>query len=205
LPGLILFGGRKVRKVSLEDILNIYEYEKVREEKKKEIIELKRNRRVFLGDLIHLVFENTQTVWFQIQEMIRAERMVKDEDIKQEIEVYNELIPDKNQLSVTMFIEIPDEEERKKLLTKLVGIHDHLYLHIGNKHTVRAVADERSKEDYEYGKAAVVHFLKFNLTDKQVEDFKNLPLKLEINHPNYKAVADIPLNVKEELIKDLQG
>jgi len=61
LPGLILFGGRKVRKVSLEDILNIYEYEKVREEKKKEIIELKRNRRVFLGDLIHLVFENTQT------------------------------------------------------------------------------------------------------------------------------------------------
>ncbi|GBC88660.1 MAG: DUF3501 family protein [Hydrogenobacter thermophilus] len=194
-----------MKKISFDEILNIYEYEKVREEKKREIIELKKNRRVFLGDLVHLVFENRQTVWFQIQEMIRAERMVKDEEIMQEIEVYNELVPDKNQLSVTMFIEIPDEEERKRLLPKLVGIHDHLYLHIGNKHTVRAIADERSKEDYEYGKAAVVHFLKFNLTDQQVEDLKNLPLKLEINHPNYKAMADIPENVKAELIKDLES
>ena len=194
-----------MKKISFDEILNIYEYEKVREEKKREIIELKKNRRVFLGDLVHLVFENRQTVWFQIQEMIRAERMVKDEEIMQEIEVYNELVPDKNQLSVTMFIEVPDEEERKRLLPKLVGIHDHLYLHIGNKHTVRAIADERSKEDYEYGKAAVVHFLKFNLTDQQVEDLKNLPLKLEINHPNYKAMADIPENVKAELIKDLES
>lgn len=194
-----------MKKISFDEILNIYEYEKVREEKKREIIELKKNRRVFLGDLVHLVFENRQTVWFQIQEMIRAERMVKDEEIMQEIEVYNELVPDKNQLSVTMFIEIPDDEERKRLLPKLVGIHDHLYLHIGNKHTVRAIADERSKEDYEYGKAAVVHFLKFNLTDQQVEDIKNLPLKLEINHPNYKAMADIPENVKAELIKDLES
>ncbi|WP_340690912.1 DUF3501 family protein [Hydrogenobacter thermophilus] len=194
-----------MKKISFDEILNIYEYEKVREERKREIIELKKNRRVFLGDLVHLVFENRQTVWFQIQEMIRAERMVKDEEIMQEIEVYNELVPDKNQLSVTMFIEIPDEEERKRLLPKLVGIHDHLYLHIGNKHTVRAIADERSKEDYEYGKAAVVHFLKFNLTDQQVEDLKNLPLKLEINHPNYKAMADIPENVKAELIKDLES
>ncbi|ADO45601.1 conserved hypothetical protein [Hydrogenobacter thermophilus TK-6] len=194
-----------MKKISFDEILNIYEYEKVREERKREIIELKKNRRVFLGDLVHLVFENRQTVWFQIQEMIRAERMVKDEEIMQEIEVYNELVPDKNQLSVTMFIEIPDEEERKRLLPKLVGIHDHLYLHIGNKHTVRAIADERSKEDYEYGKAAVVHFLKFNLTDQQVEDLKNLPLKLEINHPNYKTMADIPENVKAELIKDLES
>ncbi|MEZ0360378.1 MAG: DUF3501 family protein [Hydrogenobacter sp.] len=194
-----------MKKISFDEILNIYEYEKVREDKKREIIELKKNRRVFLGDLIHLVFENRETVWFQIQEMIRAERMVKDEDIMQEIEVYNELIPEENQLSVTMFVEIPDEEERKKLLPNLVGIHDHLYLHIGNKHTVRAVADERSKEDYEYGKAAVVHFLKFNLTKEQVDDLKTLPLKLEINHPNYKAMADIPENVKKELIRDLES
>ncbi|MCS7284710.1 MAG: DUF3501 family protein, partial [Hydrogenobacter thermophilus] len=70
-----------MKKISFDEILNIYEYEKVREERKREIIELKKNRRVFLGDLVHLVFENRQTVWFQIQEMIRAERMVKDEEI----------------------------------------------------------------------------------------------------------------------------
>jgi len=189
-----------VKKITFDEILNIYEYEKVRESKIKEVIEIKKNRRVFLGDLIHLVFENRETVWFQIQEMIRAERMVKDEEIMQEIEVYNELIPDKNQLSVTMFIEIPDEKERKELLPKLVGIHDYLYMHIGDKHTIRAIADERSKEDYEYGKAAVVHFLKFNFTDEQVEDFKKLPIKLEITHPNYKAIGEVPENVKKELI-----
>ncbi|ADC89571.1 conserved hypothetical protein [Thermocrinis albus DSM 14484] len=194
-----------MKKITRDEILNIYEYEKVRPEKRQEIIQLKKNRRLFLGDLVHLVFENRQTVWFQIQEMIRAERMVKEEEIQHEIEVYNELIPDRNQLSITMFIEIPDEEERKKLLPKLVGIHDHLFFHIGNKHTVRAVADERSKEDYEYGKAAVVHFLKLTLTDEQVEDFKNMPVKVEINHPNYKAIAEIPPNVKEELIKDLEA
>ena len=97
-----------------------------------EIIQLKKKRRVFIEPWIHLVFENRETVWFQIQEMIRAERMVREEEIQQEIDVYNELIPDKNELSVTMFIEIPDANDRKKLLPQLVGIHDHLYFHIGN-------------------------------------------------------------------------
>jgi len=194
-----------MKKIEMADILNIYEYEKVREEKRKEVIELKKRRRLFLGDLVHLVFENRKTVWFQIQEMIRAERMVKDEEIKQEIEIYNELIPDKNELSITMFIEIPDEAERKKLLPQLVGIHDHLWLHIGNRYSVRAVADERSQRDYQYGKAAVVHFLKLSLTPEQVKAFIESPVKVEINHPNYKALADIPEEVKKELIKDLES
>ncbi len=192
-----------MKKISREEILNIYEYEKVRPQKVQEIIQLKKNRRVFIEPWVHLVFENRETVWFQIQEMIRAERMVKEEEIQQEIDVYNELIPDKNELSVTMFIEIPEASERKRLLPQLVGLHDHLYFHIGNKHTIRAVADERSKEDYEYGKAAVVHFLKARLTEEQVEDFKREDVRVEINHPNYKAMTLIPEAVKQELIKDL--
>ena len=163
-----------MKKITMDEILNIYEYEKVRPQKVQEIIQLKKKRRVFIEPWIHLVFENRDTVWFQIQEMIRAERMVREEEIQHEIDVYNELIPDKNELSVTMFIEIPDETDRKRLLPQLVGIHDHLYFHIGNKHTIRAVADERSKEDYQYGKAAVVHFLKVKFTEAQVEDFKRL-------------------------------
>lgn len=192
-----------MKKVSREEILNIYEYEKVRNQKIQEIIQLKKNRRVFIEPWVHLVFENRDTVWFQIQEMIRAERMVREEEIQQEMDVYNELIPEKNELSVTMFVEIPEANERKRLLPQLVGIHDNLYFHIGNKHTVRALADERSKEDYEYGKAAVVHFLKVRFTDEQVEDFKKEQLRVEIDHPNYRAIALVPEEVKQELIKDL--
>jgi hypothetical protein len=192
-----------MKKIEFGEILNIYEYEKVREQKRREIIETKKKRRLFVGGLVHLVFENRDTVWFQIQEMIRAERMVRDDEIQQEIDVYNELIPEKNQLSITMFIEIPDEEERKRLLPELVGIHDHLWFHIGNKHSVRAEADERSKEDYQYGKAAVVHFLKLNLTSEQVKDFAELPVRVEINHPNYKAIVEMPEEIKAELVKDL--
>jgi hypothetical protein len=84
-----------MKKIEFGEILNIYEYEKVREQKRREIIEIKKKRRLFVGDLVHLVFENRDTVWFQIQEMIRAERMVRDEEIQQEIDIYNELIPEK--------------------------------------------------------------------------------------------------------------
>ncbi|RMH80645.1 MAG: DUF3501 family protein [Acidobacteria bacterium] len=192
-----------MRKITRDEILNIYEYEKVRPQKVQEIIQLKKNRRVFIEPWVHLVFENRDTVWFQIQEMIRSERMVREEEVQQEIDVYNELIPERGEISITMFIEIPEASERKKLLPQLVGIHDHLYFHIGNKHTVRAVADERSKEDYEYGKAAVVHFLKVKLSDEQVEDFKREPIKVEINHPNYRAITTIPEEVREQLIRDL--
>ncbi len=194
-----------MRKVTREDILNIYEYEKVRPEKVKEITQLKKRRRVHLGDKVTLVFENFDTVWFQIQEMIRIERLVKDEEVQFEIDTYNELIPGKNQLSATLFIEIPDEKERKETLPKLVGIHDAVYLHIGNKYTIKAEADEKSQMDYEEGKASVVHFLKWTLTPEQVDAFKREPVRIEINHENYKAMTEIPPEVKEELIRDLES
>ena len=194
-----------MRKVERKDILNIYEYEKVRPQKLKEIMEIKKRRRVHVGDKVTFVFENFDTVWFQIQEMIRAERMVDEKDIQFEIDTYNELIPEKNQLSATMFIEIPDQKERRETLPKLVGIHDTVYLHIGNKYTVKAEANEKSQMDYEEGKASVVHFLKWTLTPEQVEAFKREPVRIEINHENYKAMAEIPPGVKEELIKDLES
>ena len=194
-----------MRKVEFKDILNIYEYEKVRPQKVKEITQLKKRRRVHLGDKVTLVFENYDTVWFQIQEMIRIERIVDDKDVQFEIDTYNDLIPEKNQISATFFIEIPDEKERKATLPKLVGIHDAVYLHIGNKYTIKAEADEKSQMDYEEGKASVVHFLKWTLTPDQVEAFKREPVRIEINHENYKAMTELPPEVKEELIKDLES
>ncbi len=194
-----------MRKVKREDILNLYEYEKVRPQKVKEIIEIKKKRRIQVGDMVTLVFENYDTVWFQIQEMIRAERMVDEKDIQFEIDTYNELIPEENQISATMFIEIPDPQERRKILPKLVGIHENVLLHIGNSYTVRAEADEKSKMDYEEGKASVVHFLKWTLTPEQVEAFKKSPVKIEINHENYKALAVLPEDLKNQLARELQS
>src|SRR5260370_15523108 len=111
-----------MKKIELADIQNILDYEKVREEAQNRIIALKKNRRVQVGDMISFVFENRDTVLFQIQEMVRAERIVDEEKIQDEIDVYNELIPGDGELSATMFIEIQDQARIRETLEKLLGI-----------------------------------------------------------------------------------
>jgi len=191
-----------MKKVVFEDILNLYEYEKVRPQKVKELLGIKKKRSIFLGDIFHLFFENKFSVWFQIQEMIRAERMVKDEDINFEIEVYNDLIPEQNQLSATFFIEIPDENERKHKLKELVGIHDGIFISFKDK-KIKAKANEQSDMDYKFGKAATIHFIKFDFDNYQKELFKNEKAFIEINHKDLNIKQEIPQEVKEELVKDL--
>jgi len=191
-----------MKKVVFEDILNLYEYEKVRQDKVKELLGIKKKRSLFVGDIFHIFFENTFSVWFQIQEMIRAERMVKKEDINFEIEVYNDLIPEQNQLSATFFIEIPDDEERERMLKELVGVHDGIFISFGNQ-KIKAKANEQSDMDYKFGKAATIHFIKFDFDNTQKELFKNEKAFIEINHNDINIKQDIPQEVKEELIKDL--
>jgi hypothetical protein len=191
-----------MKKVVFEDILNLYEYEKVRPQKVKELLDMKKKRSVFLQDIFHLFFENTFSVWFQIQEMIRAERMVKDEDINFEIEVYNDLIPEQNQLSATFFIEIPDENERKRKLKELVGIHDGIFISFKDQ-KIKAKANEQSDMDYKFGKAATIHFIKFDFDNYQKELFKNEKAFIEINHKDINIKQEIPQEAKEELVKDL--
>lgn len=191
-----------MRKLTFEDILNIYEYEKVRSDKIKELLANKKNRSLFLGDMFHIFFENTLSVWFQIQEMIRAERMVKEEDILFEIEIYNDLIPEQNQLSATFFIEIPDEEKRKKMLIELVGIHDYIYITFAGE-KIKAIANEQSNMDYKYNKTATIHFLKFDFDNRQKTLFEQNEAFVEISMKNLNLKQAIPPNLKQELIKDL--
>ncbi|ACG57584.1 conserved hypothetical protein [Hydrogenobaculum sp. Y04AAS1] len=191
-----------MKKINYENILNLYEYEKARPEKVKELLGIKKKRSIFAGDIFHLFFENTFSVWFQIQEMIRAERMVKDEDINFEIEVYNDLIPEQNQLSATLFIEIPDENERKRKLKELVGIHDGIFISFKDQ-KIKAKANEQSDMDYKFGKAATIHFIKFDFDNHQKELFKNEKAFIEINHKDINIKQEIPQEVKEELVKDL--
>ena len=127
-----------MQKLTTADIKDLREYERERDEFRAEVIAMKKRRRFALGPLMSIVFENATTMRFQIQEMARAERMLTDEQIATELATYNELIPDAEQLSATLFIEIEDDAELRRWLPLLVGIQDHVAIEVGGD-TVRAI------------------------------------------------------------------
>ncbi len=191
-----------MRKITLADVRDIAAYEKIRDEFRRSIIELKKRRRVQVGDIVTFVFENRETVLFQIQEMMRAERIVHEDKIQQEIDIYNELIPEDNELSATMLIEIDDLEVLRQWLPKLIGIEEQVWLRIGDRHAVRALYEPgRSKED----KTSTVHYVRFRLSPEEIRAFKDesLPAVLAIAHENYRAEATIPPEVRRSLAEDL--
>lgn len=195
-----------MKKIELSEVKNIYEYEKIREDFRKYIIDLKKKRRVEVGNRVSLVFENRDTVLFQIQEMMRAERMVDDNEIKFEVDTYNELIPEKNELSATLFIEVDDPQLLRPVLDSFIGLDrgNHVYLEIGNKHKIYAEFEEgHSKDD----RISAVHFIKFKFKPEQIDDFKNFEneVRIVIDHPNYKASSIITPETRKELIKDLES
>jgi len=195
-----------MKKIELAEVKNIYEYEKIREDFRRYIIELKKRRRVEVGDRVSLVFENRDTVLFQIQEMMRAERMVDDNEIKFEVDTYNELIPDKNEISATLFIEVDDPQLLRPVLDSFIGLDrgNYVYLQIADKHKIYAEFEEgHSKED----RISAVHFIKFKFKPEQINDLKNFDneFRLVIDHPNYKASTLINDETRKELIKDLES
>src|SRR5262249_31331659 len=153
-----------MKKIELEDVKNLYEYEKVRDAVRRDVIALKARRRIAVGDRLSLLFENRQTVLFQIQEMIRAERIVADDRVQEEIDVYNELIPGPGQLSATLMIEIEDRDRIKPELDRFMGIDSgqHVWLQIGRDFAIPGQFEAgHSKED----KLAAVHFVRFALPE----------------------------------------
>ncbi|MDQ1457593.1 MAG: hypothetical protein QOH28_3213, partial [Actinomycetota bacterium] len=115
-----------MRKLTVDDIVDLRAYERERDDLRRQIIDLKRLRRVALGPIMTLVFENTVTMRWQVQEMARAERMLRDEQIAHEVETYNQLIPDADELSATLMIELTSERELREWLPRLVGIELHV-------------------------------------------------------------------------------
>src|SRR5580765_6633816 len=120
-----------MKKIVLDDILGFAAYEQVREKFRNDIIDKKKKRRIALGDRVSVVFENRDTVTFQIQEMLRAERIADLDKIREEIEVYNELIPSPGELSATLFIEIEDQAHLREDLLKFLGIDESVYFRVG--------------------------------------------------------------------------
>lgn len=189
-----------MKKVVLEDILGFAAYEKVRQEFRQDIIEKKKNRRVAVGDKVSIVFENRDTVIFQIQEMLRAEKIGDLDKIREEIAVYNELIPNAGELSATMFLEIEDQSHLREDLLKFLGIDEAVSLRIGS-HVVPARFEEgRSKDD----KISAVQYVRFPFDAKARSAFvSGEKAELVIDHPNYRVHVALTPEVQKSLAEDL--
>jgi len=192
-----------VRQLETSEILNLVEYEKVRDARRRELIELKKRRRVSVGRYLTFVFENRETVWFQIQEMVRAERIVDEVKIAEEVGVYNTLLPGPGELAATMLIEISEASQIKPVLDKLLGIdtRDYVRLTVG-PHVV--VGDfETGHSDEERGKLAAVHFVRFKLPPEARRTFRDAEVTLVVEHPNERARTVLSDATKRALLHDL--
>ena len=192
-----------MKKLDLSDVKNIYEYEKVREEMCRRIIDLKRRRRVQVGKYLCFVFENRETALFQIQEMCRVERIVDEAKIREEVEVYNDLIPGENELSATLLIEIEDRAEIQPVLDRLMGIDagEHVWIQVGKDYAIPAKF-EPGHSDADRGKLSAVHFIRFAFPPGAIEAFKKQDAYLVVDHPREKARTRIPDEVKTSLFDD---
>ncbi len=189
-----------MKKVVLDEILGFAAYEKVRDEFRREIIEKKKLRRVSVGDNISIVFENRDTVIFQIQEMLRAERITDLDKIRDEIAVYNELIPNAGELSATLFIEIEDQTHLRDELLKFLGIDEAVMFKVGSHRVPGRFEEGRAKED----KISAVQYVRFPFDAAARQAFiAGTPTELVVNHANYRASKVLSAAVQESLALDL--
>ncbi len=189
-----------MKKVDLNDIMGIAGYAKLRESLRQRIIALKKYRRVAVGNQVSLVFENRDTVIFQIHEMLRAEHITDLDKIREELEVYNGLIPEAGELSATLFLEIEDQTHLREELLKFLGIDEAVSLRVGS-HKIRARFEEgRSKED----KISAVQYVKFPFTPAALSSFVGAEeAELQIDHPGYQARIVLAPETRKSLIADL--
>jgi hypothetical protein len=192
-----------VKTLTPEDILSIEEYEKHREAFRSRIIALKQRRRVSVGPLITLVFENHETLLFQVQEMIRAERIVEPDKVQDELDVYNALLPTEQELSATLLIEITEAEAMQEWLDRFMGLD--------RGRTVAITAGgESAFGEFEGGhshetKISAVHFVRFRPSERMTQAFADLrqPVALTVDHNGYRESVPIPGSLREEWLADL--
>ena len=193
-----------MEKLSRENLFSLEKYAEVRKDFRARVIEHKRDRRLLLGENATLYFEDRLTMQYQVQEMLRIERIFEAAGIAEELDAYNPLIPDGNNWKATFMVEFPDAAERREKLKELVGIEDRVWLQVGEARKIRPIADEdleRSDED----KTSAVHFLRFELEPAQIQALRDgAPLAAGIDHDNYRVeVRPVPDNVRASLIADL--
>lgn len=189
-------------KLTIDDIADLREYEREREAFRDHVIALKKRRRIAVGPFVTVLFESRDTIRFQIQEMARAERMLTDDAIQTELDIYNPLIPEPGRLSATLFIELTSKDELVEWLPKLVGVERSVRLRIGDDLVAAtpeaAHAEQLTREDV----TASVHYIWFDLTPEQVGLLVAQPVTLEVDHPSYRHATTLLADTVAELAAD---
>ena len=192
-----------MKPIAADTLLNIIEYEKVRHTYRQDIIAYKKNRRISLGPNVMLTFENEKTLTFQIQEIMRAERLVQDEQIQEEVDVYNTIMPPENGLSATLFIEVVEEAKIRPVLNKFIGLTDRqtLYLDINGEKIYAEFEQGREEEN----KISSVHYIQFLFSNEQKNNFTDSEseTKLGIDYKDYKYTETVPEGLQRSLCEDL--
>jgi hypothetical protein len=194
-----------MRKLTVDDIVDMRAYERERGELRRRIIDLKKIRRIALGPIMTIVFENNVTMRWQVQEMARAERMLRDEQIAHEVETYNQLIPDAGELSATLMLELTSERELREWLPRLVGIQHNISVVLPDgTRVVGAPSEEDELRLTRDDTTAAVHFLRFRFTAAEVEMFSSGPVHIVVDHPEYDQAIQLTPEQHAELLSDLR-
>lgn len=190
--------------ITRESLLTLEAYSRSRAEFRARVMEHKKHRAVALGEHVTLLFEDELTIRYQIQEMLRAERIFDEEGIQSELDAYNPLVPDGSNWKATMLIEYPDESERRIMLGKLKGIEDRVWMQVQGHTRIHAIADEDLERENEE-KTSSVHFLRFELEPPMIADLRRgAALGAGVDHAEYSvSVGALPPEVTASLVCDL--
>lgn len=191
--------------ITRESLMTLEAYARNRKEFRAKVLAHKRNRKVHLGEHLTLIFEDELTLRYQIQEMLRIEKIFEEAGIQDELNAYNPLVPDGSNWKATMLIEYPDVEQRQVELARLKGIEDRVYVQVQGQAKVYAIADEDLERENEE-KTSSVHFLRFELTAAMKQALTGgAALVVGVDHPNYTATLDpVDPDVRRSLLGDLK-
>ena len=188
-----------------KDLLTLEEYAENRSAIRSDTIQIKKLREVNLGEHLRMLFENKKTVQFQIQEMLRIEKIFEADGIQEELDVYNSLVPEGSNLKATMMIEYTNVEERAVALSKLIGVERSVYFQVGNHDKVFAICNEDMDRETDV-KTSAVHFMRFEFDQSMVVDFCSaVPVKVGVSHPYYNYEITLTSKVQDALKKDFNS
>jgi hypothetical protein len=190
--------------IKREELLSLEAYARRRNDFRTQVIAHKKLRTVHLGEHLTLQFEDALLIRYQIQEMLRIERIFEEEGIQGELDAYNPLVPDGGNWKASMFIEYPDADERRRMLARLKGVERRVWVQVGAAARVHAVADEDLERENDE-KTSAVHFLRFELDPAmRAELRRGAALKIGVDHPAYQAALTVSPEVRASLAGDLQ-
>jgi hypothetical protein len=189
--------------IERHSLLSLEAYARERPSFRAKVIEHKKQRTVALGEHVTLLFEDELTIRYQVQEMLRIERIFEEEGIRHELDAYNPLVPDGGNWKATMLIGYPDADERRRMLARLKGIEGRVWVQIGGGERVYAIADEDLERENEE-KTSSVHFLRFELGAGAARLGQGATLAIGVDHSEYRAVLDpVPEDIRAALAQDL--